>query len=123
MKLVDSNILIYAARPGAEALRNAIPWEEVAVSVVTRIEVLGYHRLKDEERAALDALFGALEVLAVTPEVADRAIALRRLRRMSLGDSIIAATALVRGIPLVTHNVPDFEGIQDLRIEDPVADG
>jgi predicted nucleic acid-binding protein len=121
LKLVDSNILIYASRPDGERLRNWIPWDDVAVSVVTRIEVLGYHRLSDDERKALEALFDVLDVLPVTTEVAERAIALRRAHRMSLGDSIIAATALVENISLVTHNVSDFEGIPDLRLEDPVA--
>ena len=121
MKLVDSNILIYAARPDGEKLRNWIPWDDIAVSVITRIEVLGYHRLSDEERMALEALFDVLDVLPVTSEVAERAIVLRRARRMSLGDSIIAATALVEDISFVTHNVSDFEGIPDLRMEDPVA--
>jgi hypothetical protein len=121
LKLVDSNILIYAARPDGERLRSWIPWDDVAVSVVTRIEVLGYHRLSDEERMALEALFDVLDVLPVTTEVAARAIELRRARRMSLGDSIIAATALVEDVSLVTHNVSDFEGIPDLRLEDPVA--
>lgn len=60
----------------------------------------------------------ALEVVPVSDEVAERAIELRRWRRMSLGDSIIAATALVEGIPLVTHNVSDFTGIADLQVED-----
>ncbi len=121
MKLVDSNVLIYAARPDADELRRSIPWDEVAVSVVTRIEVLGYHRLTDPEREALEALFSALEVLPVSDDVAERAIGLRRRRRMSLGDSIIAATALTEGIPLVTHNVSDFAGIADLRVEDPLS--
>jgi predicted nucleic acid-binding protein len=120
LKLVDSNVLIYAARPGADDLRRSIPWREVAVSVVTRIEVLGYHRLSDPEREALEALFSALEVVPVSDDVAERAIELRRRRRMSLGDSIIAATALVEGIPLVTHNVSDFTGIADLQVEDPL---
>jgi len=121
LKLVDSNVLIYAARPDADELRRSIPWDEVAVSVVTRIEVLGYHRLTDPEREALEALFSALEVLPVSDDVAERAIGLRRRRRMSLGDSIIAATALTEGIPLVTHNVSDFAGIADLRVEDPLS--
>ena len=120
MKLVDSNILVYAARPGADELRRSIPWGEVAVSVVTRIEVLGYHRLSDPEREALEALFSALEVVPVSDDIAERAIELRRRRRMSLGDSIIAATALVEALPLVTHNVSDFAGIEDLQVEDPL---
>lgn len=40
---------------------------------------------------------------------------------MSLGDSIIAATALVNSFELYTHNVADFVGISGLKIIDPIT--
>lgn len=121
MILVDSNIVIYAARPEHEALRLLIGNEDAAVSVLSRIEVLGYHRLQADERNLLERLFDSLLVLPVTDEVADRAIALRQLRRISLGDSVIAATALVAGLKLVTHNTSDFDRIDGLELDDPLA--
>lgn len=39
---------------------------------------------------------------------------------MSLGDSIIAATALVYDLDLYTHNIVDFSSIEELRIVDPI---
>ncbi|QDT36821.1 type II toxin-antitoxin system VapC family toxin [Stratiformator vulcanicus] len=38
-----------------------------------------------------------------------------------VGDSFLAATALVHNLTLVTHNISDFSGIDDLRIEDWLA--
>lgn len=121
MILVDSNIVINAARPEHEALRLLIGNEDAAVSVLSRIEVLGYHRLQADERNLLERLFDSHLVLPVTDEVADRAIALRQLRRISLGDSVIAATALVAGLKLVTHNTSDFDRIDGLELDDPLA--
>ena len=43
--LLDSNVIIYAARPEYAALREFIEAEAPAVSVISRIEVLGYHKL------------------------------------------------------------------------------
>ena len=40
---------------------------------------------------------------------------------MKLGDAIIAATALVHGLVLITNNTKDFTQIQDLVIVDPHA--
>ncbi len=37
-------------------------------------------------------------------------------------DLLIAATALVHDLTLVTHNTKDFARIPDLRIEDWIAD-
>jgi predicted nucleic acid-binding protein len=41
---------------------------------------------------------------------------------MSLGDSLVAGTALVHQIPLVTHNGKDFAWIEELRLVDPIDD-
>ena len=38
---------------------------------------------------------------------------------MALGDAIIAATALVHGLKLVTRNVDDFEHITGLELLNP----
>jgi toxin FitB len=40
---------------------------------------------------------------------------------MKLGDAIIAATALVHGLALVTNNTKDFTHIEGLVIIDPHA--
>lgn len=40
---------------------------------------------------------------------------------MSLGDAIIAATALVHDLTLVTRNLDDFRWIAGLRLLDPLA--
>lgn len=42
---------------------------------------------------------------------------------MSLGDALIAATALVVGHELLTHNTKDDEGLPDLIVTDPIAAG
>ena len=41
---------------------------------------------------------------------------------MSLGDAIIAATALIHGLTLATRNVRDFHWIDELTILDPITD-
>ena len=55
-----------------------------------------------------------------TEDMIERAIQLRQTRKISLGDSVIAASALVRDFDLYTHNVSDFAGFRGLRIVDPI---
>jgi hypothetical protein len=47
--LLDSNIIIYAAQPEHITLRQFVADHAPAVSVISYIEVLGYHRLSEEE--------------------------------------------------------------------------
>ena len=122
MRLLDSNIEIAAAAQEAEALRAELSAEPCVISIVTRIEVLGYHRLSAEEESGLTEFLSRVETHALDDSVAARAIALRQQRKMGLGDAIIAATALVHGLTLVTRNVDDFKHIAGLKLTNPFAE-
>jgi len=121
--LIDSNILIYAAHPAYPELRNLIRTHAPAVSIVSYIEVLGFPRLQEKERLMLEAFFQAARVIPLSNDIARQAIALRQERRMSLGDSIIAATGIVHDLTLVTHDISDFQWVPGLTLLDPLADG
>ena len=119
MTLADTNIVIHAADP---AYPKVLAWMSAtrrAVSGVTRVEALGFHGLAPAEEAKLLTLFAAADLLPVSAAVEDEAIRLRRRRRMRLGDSLIAATALVHGYELATRNLKDFAWIPGLTVFDP----
>lgn len=120
--LLDSNIIIYACKPTYARVRAFLRGRSFAVSAVTKVEVLGYWRLSDEEYQRYETFFNALDIIHVSPQVIERAIALRRLRSIGLADAVIASTALIRKMPLITHNLQDFQWIQELEIFDPVKD-
>ena len=117
--LLDSNILIYAANQSAPEIEALATAADSAVASVTQIEVYGFTGLKPEEEAALDILFRRLTVHALDAAVIERAIALRQESKMGLADAIIAATALVHGLDLVTRNDGDFKHIAGLRVVNP----
>lgn len=121
--MLDSNLIIYAARPEYPGLRRLIEVRSPAVSAISLVEVLGYHKLSDEDRIHFEAFFGASTVLPVSDAVVTRAVSLRQSRKMSLGDSLVAATALVHGRKLMTHNTKDFANVPGLVVVDPIANG
>src|SRR4028118_1936056 len=112
--LLDSNIIIYASQPENTQIRQFIGEHDIVVSAISYIEVLGYPRLTEENRLYFEELFGVVEVLPISNAVLDRAVLLRQMRRMTLGDAIIAATALVYDRTLVTRNVGDFRWIAEI---------
>jgi toxin FitB len=122
MMLIDSNIIIYASQGESPQIGQLIREYDIAVSAVSYVEVLGYHRLTEESRLFLEAFFRIVEVLPISQVVLDRAVKLRQIRRMSLGDAIIAATALVYDRTLVTRNIEDFQWITELSILNPFED-
>jgi predicted nucleic acid-binding protein len=119
--LLDSNVIIYAAQPQHDQLREFVAAHSPSVSAVSYVEVLGYHRLSDDDRDLLGRFFATARMLPLDQPVLDRAVSLRQQRRVSLGDSLIAATALVHGLTLVTRNVEDFRWIAGLALIDPFA--
>ena len=121
--ILDSNLIIYAAKPEYPGLRLWIATHSTAVSAVSKVEVLGYHKLPAEERQQFENFFAVSTILPISNAVVAKAIALRQARKMSLGDALIAATALVFKREMLTHNTKDFEGIQGLVVIDPIADG
>ena len=71
--------------------------------------------------ATLEEFFRDSDFLPLTDPIARQAVRLRRQHSMGLGDSLIAATAMVHSLMLVTHNVEDFRWIGGLEILDPLS--
>ena len=118
--IVDSNLLIYAVRPDDEVVYRWLIAELPIVPAISSLEVLGYHRFKPGERESLEELLRTLTIAYPTPETFRVAIGLRQQRRMSIADSLIAATALEKTEVLATHNTGDFSWIEGLALFDPL---
>ncbi len=119
--LLDSNIIIYAAKQEHADLRELIVRHGPAVSAISLVEVLGYHGLTDTERQHFEAFFATAPVLPLSDAVLEQAIKLRQAKKMTLGDALIPATALVHKRTLVTRNTKDFEWIAGLSVLNPFA--
>ena len=118
--LVDSDIIISFTKhhPGAlETLSEVSALEEStpsAVSAVTVFEVL--QGLRQPEKPAIRRLFGTFRCMPVTGTVAHAAALLVRRQRtdgrqLSMGDALIAATALINDLVVVTENTKHYESL------------
>jgi toxin FitB len=119
--ILDSNIIIYATKPQFDYLRTFIEENSPVVSAVSYVEVLGFHKLNEPEKTLLIRFFDASEILEVSRETIEKAIILRQTKKMTLGDSLIAATTLVHNLTLVTNNMQDFDWIDGIKCFNPLT--
>lgn len=117
--LLDSNIIIYSAQPEHAQLRELIAEYVPAVSALSYLEVLGYHLLNEQQRQYFEEFFQVAQVLPISQDVLNQAVILRQQKRMTLGDAIIAGTALVYELTLITRNTDDFRWISQLELLNP----
>jgi predicted nucleic acid-binding protein len=121
--LLDTNVVIdFAANVlpdnGKQKVSRVID-DEFNISVVVKIEVLGYNDLPAKMKQ-LETFLDLALVLPLDDDVTAKTISLRRAyKKLKLGDAIIAATALVYDFALVTRNTKDFKQIEGLEVIDP----
>lgn len=118
MILLDTNIFIYLAN-GTIPVKG-IDNNDIAYASITRIEALGYSDITVAEQNFLEALFDECEQLDLEKPIIENAINLRQHVKLTLGDAIIAATALVSDCVLWTANEKDFAHIDSLQIHNPL---
>ncbi len=114
--ILDSNIVIYAALPGYDKLREYLKQKELIVSSITKLEVLGYHKLSKDEIDFFTHFFNNIIVVPVNNRIINQAIKLRQKQKITLGDSLIAATSIVYKQDLLTYNTNDFKHINQLSL-------
>ncbi len=116
--LIDSNIIIYASKLTYPFLLTYLRENEsnLTTSAICQIEVLGYHQLKKVEKLYLENFFKALNVLPINSEIIQKTIELKQKRNIPTPDAIVAATAIVYNIPLLTQNKKDFVKIKSLTV-------
>jgi predicted nucleic acid-binding protein len=122
--LLDSNVLIdaLAGLPhGVRVLREARQRPEVCViySAITRIEVLGFPNLSEQEEAAIRRLLNEFEEVSISNVVIERTIQIRKSVRIRIPDALIAASAETAQAIVVTRNTADFQRVPGLTVVHP----
>ena len=104
--LLDTNVLIDYLNGLDAAAEELGRYANKAISIITWMEVMT--GTTPEEEAAVRAWLLSFEVLAMDEATAERAVAIRKARRIRLPDAVIWATAQVHGRLLVSRNTKDF---------------
>lgn len=122
--LIDSNIIIdYLSGkvpPDKSEFMHSVINDIPAVSVMSKIEVLGFNA-PVEELKLLEGFFDDAVLLELNSDITEQTISIRRTVKIKTPDAVIAATALVYNLTLITRNISDFKNIKGLTVIDPYA--
>jgi len=113
--LVDTDILIayFNRRTYRSYLEN--PQNRIYYSAVTKKELLSKRGLKDSERQAILAVLQRFRLIRIDQRIS---VEYSRLKSdypsLGRGDALIAASALVWKLPLLTQNLRHFRLVEGL---------
>ena len=117
--LIDSNALIeFTGRllpEPAYASLSAIIDSDFNISFINKIEVLGHHTAGQ----AWQNFIEQANVLKVDDDIINQTVHIRKNHKIKIPDAIVAATALVNDLILITRNTSDFKNISGLQVENP----
>ena len=101
MKLIDTNLLIYSQHKEHDFLKVlffSTPFEN-SISVITKLESLGYTEISIEEKNYLEKTTNNLQIFPITDEIINIAISIKQSKKMSIGDSIIGCNCFASQHP------------------------
>ncbi|QEM13921.1 type II toxin-antitoxin system VapC family toxin [Mucilaginibacter rubeus] len=122
--LWDSNIAIYFLQkqfpPETEKfIEDLLAVSLPAISAITEIELLCWKTASDSDHQLLTDFIGDVTIFELENAIKLKTAEIRKTNRIKLPDAIIAATALVHDLTLVTRNIKDFDKISGLKIVNP----
>jgi predicted nucleic acid-binding protein len=123
MYLLDTNTVINyldnSIPASAILFLNKIVDDACNISIITKIETLGYNFKYNEEKNMMEYFISASIIYELNETVVNATIAIRKAHKIKLPDAIIAATALVYNLSLITRNTSDFKNITGIKVVNP----
>ncbi len=121
--LLDTNTVINflgASLPVAGMrLLNTTVDDNPIVSIITKIETLGFNFKSMEEQTIVEMFINGSTVIDLSDDIVSKTIEIRKTKKIKLPDAIIAATAVVYDLVLISRNTSDFTNIDGLKVIDP----
>ena len=116
--LLDTNAVIdFAANrlplSSAQKLSEIVD-DAPVISFINKIELIAFTNVP----IVVNSFVDAAKVITINDEIINQTIEVRKRYRLKLPDAIIAATAIVNNLTLVTHNIKDFRKINGLNLID-----
>lgn len=90
-----------------------------AISAITEIELLCWRAATENDLLIMRAFIGDSVVFELDGPIKEKTAEIRKLYAIKLPDAIIAATAFIHDLTLITRNTKDFMKIPGLELINP----
>jgi predicted nucleic acid-binding protein len=122
--LWDTNTVVYYLQQhypiNAEKFIDSILVDSFPIiSAITEIELLCWKVNSKQDELLLKKFINDATVIEIESSIKIKTAEIRKQHKIKLPDAIIAATALVFDLTLITRNLSDFKNINDLKTFDP----
>ncbi len=89
------------------------------ISAITEIELLCWKTASENDLKVLNNFIQDATVIELEQEIKSKTAEIRKANKIKLPDAIIAATAIVYNLTIITRNTADFKNIDGLKTINP----
>ena len=112
---LDTNAFIYFFEGRSKITELVVSTPDIYFSAISEIELLSAPHLTAEEIEQIKAFLRLCQRVELTTEIIEQTIRLRQQYHFKIPDAIIAASALILRMPLVSADT-DFQKIAHLNL-------
>jgi predicted nucleic acid-binding protein len=123
--IFDSNILINLFNKKIDALSFLERFQKCKryISVITEMELLSYSEMTPQEEEEIRLFLKTCRIIHLSRKIKDEGIKFRKTIKRKLPDSIIAATAVIYGLKLISNDMhllaATYPGLHITSFRDP----
>lgn len=110
--LIDTNIALYLLN-GNKSLIGVLNRKNLFVSFISELELLGYKNISEKEKRTIQNFLNDCTIIDCSSEIKITTINLKQKYNIKLPDALIAATAKVMNMTLLSADT-GFNQIQEI---------
>lgn len=98
--VADTNAILYLLN-GNPCMKEYLK-TQLFVSIITEMELLGYSSISQKEIDIIKNFLSLCKIENISTDIKEKTIELRKLYNIKLPDAIIASTAIINSVPLLS---------------------
>lgn len=115
--VADTNAILYLLN-GNPCMKEYLK-TQLFVSIITEMELLDYSQLSDNDKNVLEKFLSCCSIENILTEIKEKTIELRKSYNIKLPDAIIASTAIINSVPLLSAdtNFSKIAGLNFIKLQ------